>query len=203
MHIDGQPVLIDSGTYTYHTEPEWRKYFIGTLAHNTIRINKLNQATIAGPTLWLNHYTTEILEVSKGDTEIVKASHDGYKSFGITHTRKVSFDRDSLHFIISDELKTDNSSNYYIEFALHIHPLLKVKDNYDNTISVENINGKRGALIHLDEKLSGILIRGRIEPEITGWHSGSFMQKEPASTILGILKATGPVRLETKIIVKK
>jgi hypothetical protein len=203
MHIDGQPVLIDSGTYTYHTEPEWRKYFIGTLAHNTIRINKLNQATIAGPTLWLNHYTTEILEVVNGNFEIVKASHDGYKSIGITHTREIRFDRDSLYFMISDELKTDNSSNYYIEFALHIHPLMKIKDNSDNTLRVENINGKRGALIHLDEKLSYTLISGRIEPEITGWHSGSFMQKEPATTILCALEATGTVRFETKIIVSE
>ena len=63
LHVDGQPVFIDSGTYTYHTEPEWRQYFIGTLAHNTIRINQKDQAVNGGPTLWTKHYKTSIIDL--------------------------------------------------------------------------------------------------------------------------------------------
>ena len=92
IHIDGQPVFIDSGTFCYHTHPQWRKYFLSTLAHNTVTVNNDDQAKFIGPTLWLNHYTVKTKEHSFSDTvDSVTAEHDGYKKYGITHTRKIEF----------------------------------------------------------------------------------------------------------------
>ena len=56
LEIDGQSYITDVGTYTYHSEPEWRAYFKGTLAHNTIRVDEQDQASNAGPCLWVEHY---------------------------------------------------------------------------------------------------------------------------------------------------
>jgi hypothetical protein len=80
LHVDGSPFLVDPGTYTYHTEPLWRKYFVGTHAHNTIVIDDLNQAEHAGPTLWLQHYSTDVTQCFQSTySEIVTAEHNGYK----------------------------------------------------------------------------------------------------------------------------
>ena len=46
VHMDGYPFLVDPGTYAYHTHAEWRKYFVSTLAHNTVTINNADQASI-------------------------------------------------------------------------------------------------------------------------------------------------------------
>ncbi len=200
LHIDGQPVFTDPGTYTYHTEPGWRKYFIGTLAHNTIRINKLNQATIGGPTLWLNHYKTEIIKAERtGSIETVRARHDGYKSLGITHIREIIFNRDKMQFNITDEIITDNDNSYLVEFALHIHPLMEISEKGNNTIFIGNTGGKRGAMIILDNKLPYELVRGRTEPEISGWYSKSFMQKEPSTMILCSLETAGATKFGSMI----
>ncbi len=89
LHIDGKPVFVDPGTYTYHTEPEWRKYFISTLAHNTACVNGKNQAIFGGSTLWVSRYKTRIIETSQNDEkEIVCASHDGYEKMGIIISEK-------------------------------------------------------------------------------------------------------------------
>ncbi|NLE05206.1 MAG: hypothetical protein GX638_10475, partial [Crenarchaeota archaeon] len=107
LHVDGSPIFIDSGTYTYHTHREWREYFVGTIAHNTIRVNGKNQADLAGPTLWLNHYKNQILAV-KNDSEMqiekVIASHDGYKKQGVTPIREIEFNRKKEEFLITDIL---------------------------------------------------------------------------------------------------
>ena len=50
----GQRLLIDAGTYTYVGDPQWRDWFRGTAAHNTVVIDGLNQATPAGPFRWHN-----------------------------------------------------------------------------------------------------------------------------------------------------
>ena len=41
LSVDGFTVLVDTGTFSYHTDMPWRNYFKGTLAHNTvIRVEK-------------------------------------------------------------------------------------------------------------------------------------------------------------------
>jgi uncharacterized heparinase superfamily protein len=45
-------ILIDPGTYTYTGEPEWRDWFRGTRAHNTICIDGRDQAVPRGPFRW-------------------------------------------------------------------------------------------------------------------------------------------------------
>lgn len=44
-------LLIDSGTFSY-MDPEWRSYFRGSSAHNTIRIDGCDQAVSLGPFRW-------------------------------------------------------------------------------------------------------------------------------------------------------
>lgn len=200
LHLDGFPFFVDSGTYTYHTDPEWRNYFIGTLAHNTIRINKQNQATIAGPTLWQNHYKTKILRAETGDeSDTVCARHNGYRSIGITHTREITFNRKEMQFIIRDELKTRKNNKYLIEVPFHIHPLRELSQAGPNVFIINNPEGHRRVSLILDNKLSVNLVYGQMTPEIIGWYSASFMQKEKTNTILGFLEAHGDITLITKI----
>src|SRR5690606_32758000 len=44
LSVAGHELLIDPGTYAYHTQKTWRDYFRGTLAHNTVRIDGEDQS---------------------------------------------------------------------------------------------------------------------------------------------------------------
>lgn len=199
LHIDGQPLLVDPGTYTYHLEPKWRKYFVGTLAHNTIRINETDQAKNAGPTLWLNHYRTKVLSYdSTGDFDIVIANHDGYKSFGIIHTRKITFDKRKNRVIISDSIESRTSKSFLIEQLFHIHPQIQLDDNGSREFLLLNPNG-RNVSIRLDDKLDNKAVIGSVKPIIMGWYSNSFLHKEQSITIIGSQFAKGNTSLETVI----
>src|SRR5450432_3605085 len=41
-------ILVDSGTYAYHSHPDWRSYFRGTAAHNTVRVDCFDQSVMSG-----------------------------------------------------------------------------------------------------------------------------------------------------------
>ncbi len=43
LYRDGEPMLIDPGTFTYTGDPVWRRYFRSTAAHNTLRIDGADQ----------------------------------------------------------------------------------------------------------------------------------------------------------------
>ena len=51
----GMDILADPGTYCYHGEPEWRKYFQSTIGHNTVEVDGQWQSLRGGAFLWLRH----------------------------------------------------------------------------------------------------------------------------------------------------
>lgn len=199
MHLDGEPFFIDSGTYTYHTEPSWRKYFMGTLAHNTIRINRQDQAKIGGPTLWLDHYKTKVIKAeSNSNFDYVKASHNGYSKLGITHTREVHFEKNRNLIKIIDSINSKKADNYLVEMPFHLHPTVQINTSTKNNFELSN-DKNRKVTLQTDPKLNNLIFHGQIEPEIIGWYSKSFMLKEPCQTIMSSFKTSGNIQFETII----
>jgi len=60
VNVRGEDWLIDPGTFTYVGKASDRDAFRGTAAHNTIRIDKLNQADAAGAFRWENPPEVEL-----------------------------------------------------------------------------------------------------------------------------------------------
>ncbi|MFG3757212.1 heparinase II/III-family protein, partial [Klebsiella pneumoniae] len=52
LHLDGQPVLVDAGTYLYHAGGAVRDRLRGTAAHNTLCLDGADQSQIAGAFNW-------------------------------------------------------------------------------------------------------------------------------------------------------
>src|SRR5206468_10779111 len=53
LSLGGLEFLIDPGTYAYHGGGEWRAYFRGTAAHNTLRIDGVDQSLPGGEFMWV------------------------------------------------------------------------------------------------------------------------------------------------------
>jgi len=201
LHVDGDPILVDVGTYTYHTDKEWRNYFISTLAHNTICIDGENQALQAGPTMWLRHYKAEVLEtVQDGSMERVSASHSGYNRLGCSHQRTVSFNREKERFTIIDEVGI-NKKLHKVFQPWHIHPAVEVERINANTFFLMHKKGNRKIKISYDTCLDIQLKRGETNP-VLGWYSKSFLQKEPINVIIGSYAATAVRKIELTTLIE-
>ena len=89
-HLRGQPLLVDSGFYTYDGERDWERHFRETAAHNTISIDGLDQAIHLEKMAWMRTPTVT-LEAFQSDRvqAWAIASHDGYArtSGGVRHRR--------------------------------------------------------------------------------------------------------------------
>jgi len=198
LNIDGLAYVIDPGTYTYHSYPKWRAYFKGTLAHNTIRIDGINQATNGGPCLWVNHFNTKLLETKEDEQEItIKGAHDGYEKLGVTHFRSYTFNKIEDIITIWDEFLVTDQKLHVYELPIHLHPEIEWNQQANNEFEIKR-SDKRKVTISLDSRLKSSVVNGQEEP-LLGWYSPSFLKKEPTSVIYSKVEVEGSFSLKTEL----
>lgn len=95
-----EEILIDPGTCTYVGEQKWRDWFRGTEAHNTVRVDGLDQATAAGPFRWMNHPEVTILSWKTNGKRDALEAECRYRGF--THRRSVEFQKPDAVLIIDE-----------------------------------------------------------------------------------------------------
>jgi hypothetical protein len=79
LSVDGQRILIDPGSYVYISDNGARNLFRGTGAHNTVKVDELDQAIPEGPFSWSSIPRVQAERWLAGETfELFVASHDGY-----------------------------------------------------------------------------------------------------------------------------
>jgi len=199
LSIGGQPVLIDPGTYCYQGEPEWRRYFRSTLAHNTLEIGGADQAVQAGPFLWSTQPTSWVESmrgIEDGDQAELTAAHDGYRRLEseATHFRRFVLDRQMQRLTVTDWIET--AAPVAVRLAFHLHPAVAV-----------TLDGHRAdlrwaggaAAVDLPEQLSWAFHRGQEEPPL-GWFSPAFGEKMPTTVLIGSGEMSQGVRLETRLV---
>lgn len=103
----GEQVLIDPGTYTYVGDPEERHWFRGSAAHNTVRIDGLDQGRIAGPFRWSSKPDVK-LETWRPDADggYIRALSE-YEGF--SHRRQILLQPGRL--LVLDEINLDQTNN--------------------------------------------------------------------------------------------
>jgi len=188
----GVEILADPGTYCYHAEPEWRRYFRSTIAHNTIELGGRDQSESGGPFLWIRHaHTTELA----GDLSCWSARHDGYRTLTppATHTRAVALDDEQRSLRIVDMI--DGAGAHPLRSALHLGPTVGVQlDGSRALLSWRGRVGPQYAELLLAPTLAWHVHHGGIDP-LLGWHSPGFGTKQPTSALVGTGRCT-PGRTE-------
>lgn len=185
---DGVDVLADPGTYCYHGEPHWRRYFRSTLAHNTIEVGGQDQSSSGGPFLWTRHAQSSLVALETdegGDITEWTAEHDGYRALSppVRHRRSVRLDSRLRRLEIVDCLET--TGNHPFRLALHLGPDIDaclVEPSVELTWS--HGTSTRSATLRVANGLSWSLTRGQTDP-VLGWYSSRFGEKQPAWTLIG------------------
>lgn len=145
-------LLIDPGTYTYTADPQRRNWFRSTEAHNTIRIDRLDQATPGDPFLWRNLPTVEILSWETGVDSDVLDARCRYRGF--THRRRVEFHKPDV-LAITDYIDGPPGA-HNIEQLWHLGSP-EVRERFDIADDSELVNSFRS--LCFGEKQRSMMLR--------------------------------------------
>jgi hypothetical protein len=200
VRYGGVDILADPGTYCYHGEPEWRKYFQSTIGHNTLEIDGQWQSVRGGPFLWLRHARGRETGVTDdGTIARWSAEHDGYARLRppAVHSRSVRVDRVARSVEITDAIK---GRDYNVRLAFHLGP--EVQAELDGSVAflrwkVES--AEETARLTLPRELRWTLHRAETNP-ILGWYSPGLGHRVPAWTIVGTGRQASGERLRTLLM---
>ncbi len=200
LHVDGIPIIVDCGTYTIHTQQDFRKYFKGTLAHNTIRVDNHDQALYKGPSLWNDHYRSKVLRCNQNElTEEIRASHDGYVKNGVIHTRSIVFNKTENRFLIQDTLDISDGKLHQFELCHHLSPEVTI-ERKNNNVFLLKCSPARTTEIKTDKKLRIELIKGQRNP-ILGYYSSGFYSIQDTTVIYSKFESSKPIVINTEILI--
>ncbi|OMI36681.1 alginate lyase family protein [Streptomyces sparsogenes] len=188
---DGVDVLADPGTFCYHGQPAWRRYFRSTLGHNTLQLDGDDQSVSGGPFLWTRHARSRVLladtsGASAGGTARWCAEHDGY--LPSVHRRRVELTPAAEELTVVDEVRGPRRA---VRLAFHLGPAITA-DLVGNRarLTWARDGEDRSAVLDLPGQLSWRAHRGETDPPL-GWYSAGFGRKEPATTLVGTGFADG------------
>jgi hypothetical protein len=193
----GEEFLVDPGTFTYYSSAEWRSYFRGTAAHNTVRIDGEDQSVSGGTFLWSKTADCRMEHVEDTE-EFVEAvgSHDGYRRLPdpVIHTRKLQLFKKTRALMIADHLDCRGAHN--IELFLHFSERCQVRQVGPGCFEASNRNKRIG--VRLDPRFKPDLYRGCEKP-MSGWISRTFGVKEPSFTLAARATILGSSQFITEI----
>ncbi len=191
----GVDILADPGTYCYHGEPQWRRYFQSTVGHNTVEIDGRSQSDRGGAFLWLRQARGRELEVlDDGTVATWTGDHDGYTVLkpSASHRRTVRLDRVARSVELVDEV---DAGERELRLAFHLGPAVDATLNGE---TVELTWPGAAARLKLPAELRWSLHKGQTDP-ILGWYSSGLGHRVPAFALIGAGTVAPGARLATRL----
>lgn len=208
----GQPILIDPGTYQY-PNGEWRSYFRSTAAHSTATVDNQQQSLFAGPFRVADMAEARLTAVStKGNLLEAKGEHNGYTRLKtpVIHKRRVRLHSEDLitvqdTFTVPEKSSEDKSQPTVDssprmpehEVALYFHlasGFIDVQGNSNATATLA-----RGMTVDFTVSSTS---SGALSVE-QGWVSQTWYQKEQSPVLVYRAKVNWPVTITTNIAIKQ
>lgn len=197
MSLGGQEILVDPGTYAYHTQPQWRDYFRGTSAHNTLRVDGLDQSVIGGNFMWLDKASARCTYFSQSaEADEWVGEHDGYLRLAdpVLHRRRIAYRPEENLVRVTDDVVC--LSGHQLEWHWHFAPACTIELSAQGAIV--HAPGWRLELFAEAGDIRFSVHRGQEAPPL-GWISRRFDHKEPSPTLRGACSVLGSRSLVSQL----
>jgi hypothetical protein len=198
LSAGGLEFFVDPGTYAYHTQERWRSYFRGTAAHNTVRIDGLDQSVAGGNFMWLAKARAGCsLWLSSPEKDSFEGWHDGYMRLDdpVKHRRLIELDKRGRRVLIEDTL--DMGEEHDVELFFHCSERCSV-DAVPGGFLVSHQDLAIRLILPQADRAENLVYRGSLAP-LAGWVSRAFDTRQPAPTIVWRARLSSRAVLRTEI----
>jgi hypothetical protein len=199
LSVGGLEFLIDPGTYAYHTQGAWRRYFRGTAAHNTVRVDEQDQSEPGGNFMWLKKAGAGCSQwASTPEEDLFEGWQNGYQRLEdpVMHRRRIVLRKWERVAVVEDTLQMAGAHD--VELLFHCSERCQVERAPGGYLLRQAEKLVLIELPRIEEATSQVLIGG-IAP-IFGWVSRRFDNKLPAPTIVWKARLKGTAVLRTEIV---
>ena len=176
---EGEPLLVDPGTFCYNAAPQYRHFFRGTHGHNTLVVDGLDQSEYGASFLWLRDVNCKLIDESESS---VHACHDGYVRLAdpVTHHRRVSLVADDGSLVVEDWLECVQAHDVELLWHGAAGATLAREGNGD-TWRLKGAD--HGLQLELDgATMESSVVQGRESPP-QGWVSPKLYKRVPAPVL--------------------
>jgi hypothetical protein len=197
LSVGGREFLIDPGTYTYQAQQQWRNYFRGTSAHNTVRVDGIDQSASGGSFMWLRHANARCESLSLGEyVDHFVGSHDGYSGLSdpVIHRREIHLFKSDKKISVIDSIEC--RGEHLVERFWHFSEQCRIF--LDEAAVIAENDGIRICITPLETAVETFTAYGN-EVIPLGWVSRSFDHKEPTNTVTWKSNIKRYTKLETEI----
>lgn len=182
----GEDLLTDPGTFTYTGDPKWRQYFRGVTAHNTVSIDRQDQALQQSAFMWSQPFEAKLVECEQSvdGHRVVLARHNGYRSLGVEHYRGLIYHASGCvlvwDFLVA--LDDTDASTQLREMSVWWHLAGEVALAPGDS-SLISVRGDMGGSLQLELRGGDIYSYCGDEDGPHGWHSPVYGEKVPITTV--------------------
>jgi hypothetical protein len=200
MHACGQTMLVDPGYYSSHLGSDWRNYFRGTHAHNTIVVDDQDQSVLMDTRRVYHPAEVKLNEwVTNEHFDFVDGSHNGYRRLRqpVKHRRQIFFVKPE-YWIVIDALT--GSGIHTFDSFYHMMP--HTETHLDKKTGCLKCNIPNGAVLYIvplySRNLQADILLGKTNP-FQGWVSFYSGEKQPAPVLRYRKKTSTPAEFCTII----
>jgi hypothetical protein len=190
LTMDGGRWLVDAGSGVYISkDPADRNTFRGTGAHNTVRVDEVDQAVADEPFSWTHIPTTQAENwvAGKSFTYFV-GSHNGYARLAdpVLHRRHVLNIAGGVWLVRDVAL---GKTEHELEIRWHFAPDLEVRNAGSGRVDISRSGAASGQ--------SGLIL---IVPEETVWQSATEVSRTLLSPAYGAYQPAPVVRCHARVL---
>jgi hypothetical protein len=218
LHVDlwwkGINLARDPGTYLYNGSAPWNNGFAKTAVHNTVTVDGQDQMRRAGRFLWVDWAQASgrlYSSLNATTPNSFEGQHDGYRHLGVTHRRMVRWLR-GHGWAIVDDIEGAGEHRACLHwltadspFEIALSPFQVAFDRCESKIRwnlFASVEGK-GAVILAGKQRENVDPNPEIltaESQLLGWHSPTYADIQPATSLLYETHSLLPIRLVTIIL---